>query len=303
MIDTFLSKARLPLVVVGTLPEKERAGVRAFLEKLEAPLIVEGVSGLREEPSLQKYRVLDTPTGVDCLLRIGGVPTASVWRRQESSPLPALSVSHLPFLGSDRGELIIGAPGELLERVNVSSFGFQRDESAWMALERRLEENPQDEEGMMRRISLAIPKRSHVFLGNSLPIRTWDLAATSQPLGFDVQASRGLNGIDGQVATFLGMCTPERDNVLIVGDLTLLYDLAGFWGMRGLARGVKILVIVMNNGGGQIFAKRFQEKSFLCSHGLSFEPVARLWGLEYAREERVPSTLTSGAKFLELSIK
>ena len=81
-----------------------------------------------------------------------------------------------------------------------------------------------------------MPERARVFLGNSLPIREWDLAATAVPRGLSVAASRGLNGIDGQLSTFLGYAERQAPNWALLGDLTALYDLeAAPWIISQLA--------------------------------------------------------------------
>ena len=49
--------------------------------------------------------------------------------------------------------------------------------------------------------------------------------AVADPPHPHCQASRGANGIDGQVATFLGLSDGEGESWGIVGDLTTLYDL------------------------------------------------------------------------------
>ena len=74
-----------------------------------------------------------------------------------------------------------------------------------------------------------MPDPCTLVLGNSLPIREWDLAATFRCARLEIGASRGLNGIDGQTSTFLGFAEATTENWAILGDLTTLYDLAAPW--------------------------------------------------------------------------
>ena len=70
---------------------------------------------------------------------------------------------------------------------------------------------------------------SLVFLGNSLPIREWNVFAATEDRWLRCHANRGANGIDGCVSTFLGLGADEAESWAVVGDLTALYDLAALW--------------------------------------------------------------------------
>ena len=66
--------------------------------------------------------------------------------------------------------------------------------------------------------------------------------------------SRGASGIDGNIATIIGLCMVPSDAPLlaIVGDLASLYDLNSFFMLNKCQRPVTILII--NNNGGDIFS-------------------------------------------------
>lgn len=70
--------------------------------------------------------------------------------------------------------------------------------------------------------------------------------------GLEVFGNRGTSGIDGTVSTAIGAATakPEKTHVLLVGDLSLLYDRNAFW-QKELPQNLRI--VVLNNGGGKIF--------------------------------------------------
>ncbi|GAB1448957.1 2-succinyl-5-enolpyruvyl-6-hydroxy-3-cyclohexene-1-carboxylic-acid synthase [Bacteroidota bacterium] len=70
--------------------------------------------------------------------------------------------------------------------------------------------------------------------------------------GIEVYSNRGTSGIDGTVSTAIGAASakPEKTHVLIVGDLSLLYDRNAFW-IKELPHNLRI--VVLNNGGGKIF--------------------------------------------------
>jgi 2-succinyl-5-enolpyruvyl-6-hydroxy-3-cyclohexene-1-carboxylate synthase len=118
------------------------------------------------------------------------------------------------------------------------------------------------------------------MLGNSLPLREWDLAASREAEDRIFFANRGVNGIDGLVSTTLGLAGPDRPTAALLGDLSALYDLAGLWPAAQLA-GTDITIAVMNNGGGKIFDPMFGHHAFLNTHDLRLHGWAEMFGWHY----------------------
>src|SRR5207244_2220734 len=127
----------------------------------------------------------------DRVIRIGNVPTLRFWRDLDQSrrDLPVVSYSRLPFAGLPRGEV---KPLDELPDLRAP-WTLHDDKSA--AIHGILDQEPQSELAMIRELSRTIPHGARVYLGNSLPIREWDLVATRAPRGFEYQANRGANGI------------------------------------------------------------------------------------------------------------
>jgi 2-succinyl-5-enolpyruvyl-6-hydroxy-3-cyclohexene-1-carboxylate synthase len=285
---------------VGALDPEDRAGVRDFLRALGAPVYAEATSGLREDPALAALcfasgeRVLST-VAPDAVLRIGGVPTVRFWRDLDTRlrDVPVCVVSRAPFPGLARARVVRGQPGSVLSSVTARATDanewLKRDRTRAERLRGLLAAEPQSEPGLIAALSRLIPPQALVFLGNSLPVREWDLAAGREPRGWDVVASRGANGIDGQLSTFLGYCRPGREHWAVVGDLTALYDLAAPWMLRGLDAG-PVRIVIVNNGGGQIFARLSPHAVLRNEHTLAFGDWARMWGLPYRRWTAVPES-------------
>lgn len=97
------------------------------------------------------------------------------------------------------------------------------------------------------------PDGSCLFVGSSTAVRDVDLARTVDPV--TVSASRGLAGIDGCVATAVGMALgrPDRPSYALLGDLSLLHDANGLLIGPGEPR-PDLTVVVVNDDGGGIFA-------------------------------------------------
>lgn len=296
--ERFFSDVKRPLVLVSTLPQKYRETVVRFLLSLNAPVYLEGISGLREDRRLQFLRVGDpdpflkqTHYQVDGILRLGGVPTPRLWRDLETQhgKIHVLSVSHLPFKGLSWGELVYT---ETYDGLPFCRYSLESAKPVWVQeqfrkkkLKTLFTEFPLAEPSILFALSQKISSGALVYLGNSLPIREWDLFASEESKNLDLFASRGVNGIDGQLSTFLGMCALGRDHWGFFGDLTTLYDLAAPWILPQL-KGIRFQMIVINNGGGMIFSRHFPQESFLNRHRVSFEPFAQLWGMGYHRLEK-----------------
>ncbi|MDA3928658.1 MAG: thiamine pyrophosphate-dependent enzyme, partial [Prolixibacteraceae bacterium] len=94
-----------------------------------------------------------------------------------------------------------------------------------------------------------LPSDCILHLGNSSPVRyaqLFDLSACHS-----VYSNRGVSGIDGCLSTSTGFASQsDRINVVVMGDLSFLYDSNGLWN-KNLPCNLKIVVI--NNQGGGIF--------------------------------------------------
>ncbi|MBA2727614.1 MAG: 2-succinyl-5-enolpyruvyl-6-hydroxy-3-cyclohexene-1-carboxylic-acid synthase, partial [Parachlamydiaceae bacterium] len=299
-LDLFFEQSRFPLVVVGSLHPEERESVIDFLVRLNIPVYSESASGLRENASLAHLQVrmevglwkLSASNGyvIDGILRIGGVPVTRLWRDlEERFPrLAECSISRLPFSGLSWGRHIQCDINTFLTSYRIPDNWQSGDYQAWLAedsedqqlLSELFEKFPSSEPALFQALSEIIPDGSMVYLGNSLPVREWDLAASFKERGINIQCSRGLNGIDGQISTFLGLCQEGRENWAIVGDLTALYDFAALWILHALPK-MPIKIVVMNNGGGKIFARIYKDPVFQHLHHFDFEHFAKSWKIPY----------------------
>jgi len=286
-----------PLVILGGLAPTHRDRVRAFALALNAPVYAEPLSGLREDPALAHLLITAGERMIgrgnfDGVIRIGNVPSLRFWRDLDESrrDLPLLSFSDLPFTGCSRGEVhpIETLPVDVTPRERDERF-FSDDHSRAASIAAILDDEPQSELAMVRSLSRTIPANARVYLGNSLPIREWDLAATREPRGVIIEANRGANGIDGQLSTFFGQCDPSRPNICVVGDLTAIYDGNAPWIVPQLDAGIDWRIVIINNGGGRIFSRvpslrkldpAMRERMIENSHTLRFDHWAAMWSIE-----------------------
>ena len=287
----------LPLVILGGLTTPDRLRVREFVLALNAPVYAEPVSGLREDPALQHLLItagerMISHGDFDSVIRIGNVPTLRFWRDLDESrrDLPLISFSGLPFTGCSRGDVhpLETLPPDVTPVERDERF-FADDRERAAAIARILDDEPESELAMFRELSRGIPPNTRVYLGNSLPIREWDLAAIREPRGFEIAANRGANGIDGQLSTFFGQCDPSRPNVCVVGDLTAIYDSNAPWIVPQIDPNIDWRIIIVNNGGGRIFNRvpslrkrdpSTRERMIENVHAIRFDQWAAMWGIE-----------------------
>jgi 2-succinyl-5-enolpyruvyl-6-hydroxy-3-cyclohexene-1-carboxylate synthase len=300
-LTRFLAGGTSPLVVVGPVKATAREGVERFVRALKAPTLVEGASGLRGAPSLQDIelvggnnflqKLLSAGT-FDRIVRVGGVPSARVWRDldEKFSSLPVLHITDTVFPGLGRGDVVTvaleGLPARHMPEWGATSANVSvHDRRAGAALVECIESEPTSEVALVRALSERIAAEAAVYLGNSLPIREWDLGAVREKMWRAVEANRGANGIDGQLSTFFGWSLEATERWCILGDLTTLYDLSA---PSCAPESGKIRIVIVNNGGGQIFRRMFSEKLFRNEHSVSFEGWASMWGFAYLRVDGAP---------------
>lgn len=286
------------VLAAGLSPEEAEAAA-PVLAKLQLPIFAEATANLwgawAGRPDLRHLlHPADEAalSGVEAghVLRLGGVPASRWWRDLEDRPeIHVSNVSRLPFPGLARVENVLTLPWAALDdlpalRLHAARIGqppakppaAKHSEHAWMqALAERL------------------PSGAQVFLGNSLPIREFNSVVPSITGSVRFLANRGANGIDGLVSSWLGASAIERESWIIVGDLSALYDLAAPWILPQLPKANRRLVVI-NNGGGKIFAQVASLRSLSREarhiienrHSVRFGPWAELWGLAYVRATR-----------------
>jgi 2-succinyl-5-enolpyruvyl-6-hydroxy-3-cyclohexene-1-carboxylate synthase len=267
-----------PLVILGGLAPADRAWVRERVSR--ATVYAEPLSGLREEladVAIHNERTLHRGE-FDHVVRIGNVPTFRFWRDLEMRGVTVTHYSRLPFTGLTRGALRPLDELPWFADHDDALRAFDREQSKRIA--QILDDEPQSELAMIRALSLELPHNSRIYLGNSLPIREWDLAATREQRGFEYEANRGANGIDGQLSTFFGWCAPDAMNVAILGDLTALYDLNAPWIVPQLD--ARFRIVIINNRGGRIFERvaAADRRLVINEHALRFDKWGEMFDID-----------------------
>jgi 2-succinyl-5-enolpyruvyl-6-hydroxy-3-cyclohexene-1-carboxylate synthase len=306
---TFWKKEGKLAVLVAGIPSE--SPVWEFLLYLGAPIVAEATANLPSNEALRALLVQGGEKALKALnphrvLRVGDVPSWRWWRDlEEREYVHVLSVGN-GFRGLARTtnvELMPiawlmhwpGVKGVLrADMLDSQQPAVLKDRGASIAshLDELLQKFPHAEPAWVRQLSRVIPAGATVFLGNSLPIREWNLAAAPAKRGTRFFANRGANGIDGLISSGLGVGA-EADNAwIIVGDLSALYDMNAPWILPQL-KNKRWRIVVINNGGGKIFSRvawlrglpEAVQEMVENRHTLHFEHWAKQWNLEYRRFE------------------
>lgn len=148
-----------------------------------------------------------------------------------------------------------------------------------------------------------------LVLGASNPVRAFDLAVSS-PEGRVVHSNRGQAGIDGTIATAVGIClgsgyageasAPSGERITaVLGDLTACHDASSL--ALAASVGAHLDIVVADDGGGGIFATLEHGRAaspdaydrwFGVAQAVNYEALAAAYGVAFARADE-PQELES----------
>ena len=126
----------------------------------------------------------------------------------------------------------------------------------------------------------------HVVVASSMPVRDLEWFGAPDQRA-TVWANRGANGIDGTIATAIGLAVAtRRRTTVLLGDVALLHDASSLTALA--RRDVELRIVVLDNDGGGIFSflpqagalapGRF-EQLFGTPHGTDLVALAQAHGL------------------------
>jgi 2-succinyl-5-enolpyruvyl-6-hydroxy-3-cyclohexene-1-carboxylate synthase len=142
------------------------------------------------------------------------------------------------------------------------------------------------EPGTARAVTASMPSGGHLVVASSMPVRDVEWFGTRRG-DVTVHSNRGANGIDGVVATAIGVAIGSgARTAVLLGDIAFCHDLSSLTALR--SRDLDLTIVVTDNDGGAIFSflpqattlssDRF-EQLFGTPHGTDIISVARALGL------------------------
>jgi 2-succinyl-5-enolpyruvyl-6-hydroxy-3-cyclohexene-1-carboxylate synthase len=147
-----------------------------------------------------------------------------------------------------------------------------------------------------REVARSLPTGAQLVVASSMPVRDLEWFG-GRLAGVTAHANRGVNGIDGTIATALGVAIATKSpTVAVVGDLAFLHDAGSLLGLA--ERDVHLTIVVVDNDGGGIFSFLAQrehtttdefERLFGTPQHADITAIARAYGLPAERAETIDS--------------
>ncbi len=241
------------------------------------------------------------PEVVVCL---GPLPTSKVLR----SWLSEVQASMFHFTQGDRNldpthSRTVSIEGDAKLALQGLIFKEAGDEdylNRWLAAQSKLSATinealnkiPEFEGSIAGSLPFLLPKKTPVFVANSMPIRDMEYFWPLNDNRHEIYFSRGANGIDGTLSTALGVAHGNRPSILLTGDLAFLHDSNGL--MIAPKFNGHLTVLLINNNGGGIFnhlpvasAEDTFEEFFATPQVIDFKLLCESTGVVYVNLEAI----------------
>jgi 2-succinyl-5-enolpyruvyl-6-hydroxy-3-cyclohexene-1-carboxylate synthase len=290
--------------------------IEAFADAAGAPLLADTLSGARRSPNaIAHYDALLRDPGFaaaqrpDLVLRVGDLPTSKPLRSWLAALDPAIpqlafdpeAVWHDPdatlhaSLAGEPGASLLHAAADLAER------GLAREGGAWLdgwraadaaaarAIAATIGDGALNEPLVAATVAAALPADATLFVASSMPVRDLETFAAVREDAPRVLCNRGANGIDGTIASALGVAAGGTPTTLLIGDVALAYDHSALGALRRGADTPPLTIVLVDNAGGGIFdflpvggpdQADVYEEHVATPTGLEVAHICALYGLE-----------------------
>ncbi|MDO8361433.1 MAG: 2-succinyl-5-enolpyruvyl-6-hydroxy-3-cyclohexene-1-carboxylic-acid synthase [Actinomycetota bacterium] len=302
-LAAMLEQPRGVIVAGGSIDDPE--AVEAFAAAVQWPVLADPRSGCRHLPQAvccfdsllrhPEFAAAHTPTVV---LHLGEPPASKVlgqWLQTAGAMNVQVHVQQRTIdpLGIV-DERVYGAPGTVCTELAPLMSGATGTPwlARWQHAERRaqaaldtvLAAEPGLSEPAVARVLSGVD--AHLVLSSSMPVRDVEWFGRGG-VRTTVHSNRGANGIDGVIATGIGVAAGSgAPTVVLIGDVAFCHDQSSLTALAG--RHLPLTIVVTDNDGGGIFsflpqattlpAERF-EQLFGTPHGTDLVALAAAHGL------------------------
>jgi len=276
-IPVEILKTRRPVVIAGPtqLQSDETQSLIKRLSGCGIPILAEHSSGLGVQ-SLSNESIRGFPRFLtnfdaqielkpDLIIRFGHFPVSKAVEdyltRYSDAPEILFSSNHeLASPQNPAGMRFVGLPSvDLIREIATNSaadwkpkwdqWSIQSSTASTDHLQNQLTD------GYVHNMVLShLPQNETLFISNSLAIRDLDLFGQHWYSDeHQILTARGVSGIDGVTSQAIGVALSAKSPVtLVTGDLAFLHDINALMS-SSLINESRLTVVVINNGGGQIF--------------------------------------------------
>lgn len=295
--------------IVAGRGESNPSAVAALAEALGWPIIADHRSGLRNGAALRFHdAALRSPNDItDATRRIlrFGEPLSSKalgqWIARTGTNDPHAVVSFCPWSRRIDPERVArshipeaNAAEMLLAEVRRRGVASSSARALWGSRDvhfaTRFAQSELDEPGIAAAALAAVPTGGALVVSSSMPVR--DIEWFGPDSDATVYSNRGANGIDGVVATAIGVACSGVPTACLIGDVALLHDQSSLVGLS--KRAIDLKIVVIDNDGGGIFSFLPQyeqldgetyELLFGTPHGSDLRTLCEAHGLSASRVE------------------
>ncbi|MEM7286771.1 MAG: 2-succinyl-5-enolpyruvyl-6-hydroxy-3-cyclohexene-1-carboxylic-acid synthase [Actinomycetota bacterium] len=268
------------LVVVGPadLSADEAREIAAFGDATGWPIIADPASGMRAGPAssaptlittaellLAVPEVGDALGAADVVVRVGLSPTSKAYRLwlEKHRPRHLLLVDPAADW-SDPTNAVTEVVSGPVAGLFASEAGEARS-SAWRAAWSAADASAAaaastfvaDDDGELGIVKGLVDQMAasgqalNLVVSNSMPVRDLDFVMRPTAAAIRVIANRGANGIDGVIATGLGVASvSDAHTYVLVGDVATVHDLGGLAAITRLGVASMTVVVIDNDAGG-----------------------------------------------------
>ncbi|MEY3618944.1 MAG: 2-succinyl-5-enolpyruvyl-6-hydroxy-3-cyclohexene-carboxylic-acid synthase [Actinomycetota bacterium] len=268
------------------------------------PLLAEPRTGAQGNSILHYdsiVRTADSALAPDLVVRFGEAPSSKVLGRfllESGAEQWHVSAGGRPFDPDSRVSGVVRCDPDALVEAIVGDVRSAAQE--WFAQWRRRDESARMAFASLdavdgaitgprvaRHVVSGLPEGANLVVSSSMPIRDveWFAGDCSH---LRVFASRGANGIDGVIATAIGVATATGlPTGLLIGDVAFVHDASSLAGIKN--RDLDLRIVVTDNDGGGIFHHLPQKANldpavfevlFGTPHGTDLELVGRAFGID-----------------------
>ncbi len=305
--DEALLSSKTLILAGANSAENYSESLLKLAEQLKAPILADPLSNLRNHNSpfvMDSYDAflanddLKTDLKAESILLFGQMPVSK--RLQQFIALnddaefiqvdPALAYRNPSLTTTITVQSNVATFANSIQKVNQDFSYLEKWQKAQEKMRHQLEKVAQEENPFEGRFVQELQKHlkaldAQLLVSNSMEIRDIDYWWKKEDSKVRILGNRGVNGIDGTESTALGIATTGKPTVLLTGDLSMLHDLNGL--IIGKTHELNLTIVLFNNDGGGIFHHLAQkgvpnfDYLFSTPHGLNFEGLAELTGLDY----------------------
>ncbi len=303
--ELFSGKTR-GVIVVGHSCTVKTEPIVALSQKLGFPILADIGSGLRSSgnPGLIAHyeAILDKSPqkSPEVVLHLGDRIVSKRLLKWLKSPIYCLVVDHDKFYDPESSvtHRITYDPTQFCTELLFLCQAQEGWSQVWQELSshyKKIISSNLQEETRLNEIEVVrtlahVPSGWAIFIANSMPIRDADAHLFPEvPIG-PIFTSRGLSGIDGNIAMLTGLAHGAKSPLIaLIGDQAALHDLNS---LAFISKSIyPIILIVINNSGGGIFSflpiksDAALDEFFAAEHNFNFSEAAALFHIPYHRSE------------------